>query len=108
MIRVAVDLDATVASNVVPGRINLITANSSGNLNNLMTFNSSGNLGIGLPRPLEKLHVAGNARATGFIQFGSLTTTERDALTAANGMVIYNTSDNKFQGYENGGWVNLI
>jgi hypothetical protein len=97
-----------VASNVVPGRINLITANSSGNLNNLMTFNSSGNLGIGLPRPLEKLHVQGNARATGFIQFGSLTTTERDALTAANGMVIYNTSDNKFQGYENGGWVNLI
>ena len=108
MIRVAVDLDSTVATNVVPGRINLITANSSGNLNNLMTFNSSGNLGIGLPRPLEKLHVNGNARATGFVQFGSLTTTERDALTAANGMVIYNSSDNKFQGYENGGWVNLI
>ena len=75
---------------------------------NLLTFNSSGNLGIGLPRPLEKLHVNGNARATGFVQFGSLTTTERDALTAANGMIIYNTSDNKFQGYENGGWVNLI
>ena len=108
MLRVSVDLDATVATNVVPGRINLITANSSGNLNNLMTFNSSGNLGIGLPRPLEKLHVNGNARATGFVQFGSLTTTERDALTAANGMVIYNSSDNKFQGYENGGWVNLI
>ena len=108
MIRVAVDLDATVASGVVPGRINLITANSSGNLQNILTFNSSGNLGIGLPRPLEKLHVNGNARATGFIQFGSLTTTERNALTAANGMVIYNTSDNKFQGYENGGWVNLV
>jgi hypothetical protein len=45
---------------------------------------------------------------TGFVQFGSLTTAERDALAAANGMVIYNTTDNKFQGYENGAWANLI
>ena len=44
----------------------------------------------------------------GFVQFGSMTTTQRDALTAANGMVIYNSSDNKFQGYENGAWVNLV
>ena len=43
-----------------------------------------------------------------YVQFGSLTTTQRDALTPANGMVIYNSSDNKFQGYENGAWVNLI
>ena len=43
-----------------------------------------------------------------FVQFGSLTTTERNALTAANGMVIYNSTDNKFQGYENGAWVNLV
>lgn len=58
--------------------------------------------------PTEALEVLGNAKATGFVQFGSLTTTQRDALTAANGMVIYNTSDNKFQGYENGAWVNLV
>jgi len=37
----------------------------------------------------------------------SLTTTERDALTAANGMLIYNTSTNTLQGYENGSWVNM-
>lgn len=48
------------------------------------------------------------AEFTGYVQFGSYTTTERDALTAANGMVIYNTTDNKFQGYENGAWANLI
>ena len=58
--------------------------------------------------PTEALEVLGNAKATGFVQFGSLTTTQRNALTAANGMVIYNTSDNKFQGYENGAWVNLV
>ena len=46
--------------------------------------------------------------AGGYVQFGSLTTAERDALTAANGMVIYNSSTNKFQGYENGAWVNLV
>ena len=38
----------------------------------------------------------------------TLTTTQRDALSATNGMVVYNTSTNKFQGYENGSWSNLI
>ena len=37
----------------------------------------------------------------------SLTTTERDALTAANGMLVYNTSPTTLQGYENGSWVNI-
>ena len=37
----------------------------------------------------------------------SLTTTERDALTAANGMLIYNSTLNKFLGYENGAWVDM-
>ena len=42
------------------------------------------------------------------IQMASFTTAERDALLAQNGDVIYNTTTNKFQGYENGSWVNLI
>jgi len=37
-----------------------------------------------------------------------LTTTQRNALTAVNGMLIYNTTTNKFEGYENGAWANLI
>lgn len=37
-----------------------------------------------------------------------MTTTERDALTAINGMVIYNTTLGKFQGYEAGAWTSLI
>lgn len=38
-----------------------------------------------------------------------LTTGERDALqNVVNGQMIYNTTLNKFQGYENGAWANLI
>lgn len=42
------------------------------------------------------------------LKLASFTTTERDLLIAQNGDLIYNTTDNKFQGYENGSWVNLI
>ena len=50
----------------------------------------------------------GAITAPSYVQFGSFTTAQRDALTAANGMVIYNSQLNKFQGYENGSWANLI
>jgi Ni,Fe-hydrogenase maturation factor len=49
----------------------------------------------------------GTVTARGFIQFGSFTTAERNLLVAENGMVIYNTTENKFQGYANGTWVDF-
>jgi len=36
-----------------------------------------------------------------------MTTSERNALTAINGMTIYNVTDDKFQGYAGGSWVDL-
>lgn len=42
------------------------------------------------------------------IKMASFTTAERDGLSAQNGDMIYNSSTNKFQGYENGAWVNLV
>ena len=48
------------------------------------------------------------ASTTGFMQLPQLTTTQRNALTAVNGMLIYNTTDSKLQGYEGGAWANLI
>ena len=46
--------------------------------------------------------------ATSFLKVSPITTTARNALSASNGMIIYNTTDNKFQAYENGAWANLI
>ena len=53
--------------------------------------------------------------ATSFVTTGTgsattlntLTTTQRNALTAANGMVVYNSTDSKIQAYAGGAWVNL-
>ena len=44
---------------------------------------------------------------TGGILFPRLSTTNRDALTPTNGLVIYNTTTSKFQGYAGGAWVDL-
>ena len=60
--------------------------------------------------PAAQLEVTGNVKVNGAFELllGNMTTTQRDALTAANGMIVYNTTLNKFQGYENGAWANLI
>lgn len=68
---------------------------------------TDGSFGFGTLTPAEKFDFAGNIKTSGFVQFGSFTKAERDALTPANGMVLYNTTSNKFQGYQNGAWINL-
>lgn len=74
---------------------------------NVLLLTRDGFLGLGTYTPATKLDVRGTASFSGFVQFGSLTTAERTALTATNGMVIYNTTNNKFEGYQNGSWINL-
>jgi len=75
--------------------------------NKSVFLSTNGSVGIGTYSPQENLDVRGNANIEGFVQFGSLTTIARDALTAANGMIIYNITDNKFQGYQSSTWINL-
>jgi len=52
---------------------------------------------------------AGNAvRVIGApFRLANLTTTQRNALTAANGDMIYNTTANRIQAYQNSAWINL-
>jgi len=43
------------------------------------------------------------------VRMPRLTTTEQNAVpSVANGMLIYNTSTNKFRGYQNGAWTDVI
>ena len=63
---------------------------NAANFNNFMTVDSA-SAKFGVP-----------------VQFGSYTTTQRNALAGVvNGLVIYNSTDDKFQGRAGGAWVNL-
>ena len=72
---------------------------TAGTVNAAVFFGEAGNFGA--------MNV-GTAELSDSFTVPRLTTTERNALTAVNGMLIYNSSDNKFKGYENVGWANLI
>jgi len=80
-------------------------------------FDMGGSFGIG-KSPTTKLDVNGagtfsegvaadSITSSSYVQFGSITTIARNALTAVNGMVVYNTTDDRFQGYQAGAWINL-
>jgi hypothetical protein len=60
------------------------------------------NVGIGTVSPQGALDV--NSTTGAFI-VPRMTTTQRDALTTVNGMIIYNTTTSQFNFYENGAWV---
>ena len=65
---------------------------------------SSGNIGIGTTTPQGALDVVST---TGAFIVPRMTTTQRDALTAVNGMIIYNTTKKKFNFYQNNRWRTL-
>jgi hypothetical protein len=75
---------------------------------NYLSWQEPGKLGIGTYTPVQELDVRGNAIVTGFVQFGSLTTTERNALTPAAGMVIWNQTTTQFEGFDGTNWINLV
>jgi hypothetical protein len=86
------DINGTVSTGNVPTVFGVIIPVGEDTV--AMSFNSSGVLGAPIVQP------------------GSFTTIERNALTPAVGMMIYNTTANKFQGYQNTGgttleWVDL-
>ena len=44
----------------------------------------------------------------GAFRLPSFTTTEKNALTSANGDMVYDSTLNKAQVYENGAWASLV
>ena len=75
-----------------------------------VTFAANGlnvQVGIGTDNPAESALLELSS-TTGALLLPRMTTAQRDALTGVNGMMIYNSSLNKSQSYENGAWASLI
>jgi len=80
---------------------NITAANFIGSGANTPTISSATNLDLSAA---SAVRVVGG----GIFRLPSLTTGQIANTIAANGDMIYNSSTNKFQGYENGAWANLI
>lgn len=119
-------ITGTVSSGIIPSNLRFGTMNTSGVLvfhtvlanNGLLTHSAdlqvdgmiSGDLSgsVFLDDSTRIIDGTDGAITAGsFVQFASLTSVQRDGLAAVNGMVIYNSSNNKFEGYQNGAWINL-
>jgi hypothetical protein len=72
-----------------------VEIDSTGNVSGVADLTASGEV------------AADSVNASSYVQLPVLTTVQRDALTASNGMVVYNSSVHLVQGYVNGSWVNL-
>lgn len=74
---------------------------------NTTTFNGSGGDAIIKVGGTNRLRIDNTVDARAPIIFVNLTTTERDALSAQSGMVIFNTSTSKLQVFDGSNWVDL-
>jgi hypothetical protein len=80
---------------------------------NVVTANKFETTSVGVPELFSETNL--NLSAVNAVvvtrsplRLAQFTSAQRDQITAQNGDIIYNTTLNKFQGYENGAWVNLI
>ena len=80
--------------------------------NDINVKGSLNTVGSGTPEIFSDNEIELNAgtriqATTGPFQMLTVTTVQRDALTSVNGDIVYNTTDNAFQGRANGSWTSL-
>jgi hypothetical protein len=104
----------TLSSNVTISSLTAVGTLTSLSVTGNITANNFVGGGAGTPTLSSATNLDLSAvtavRVTGggTFRLPSLSTGQRDALIAANGDMIYNTTASKIQGYENGAWGNLI
>ena len=88
-----------------------ITGNVTGNVSGNVTGNLDGIVGGNTPAAVTGTTISGTSIAvtgtSGAMTLNTVTTTERNALSAANGMVVYNSTTSKIEAYAGGAWVAL-
>ncbi|QQG35807.1 MAG: tail fiber domain-containing protein [Micavibrio aeruginosavorus] len=67
------------------------------------TYSSAGYLGLGTSNPVSELDVAG----TGAVVLARGTTAQRPS-SPVNGMIRYNSQNDKFEGYQAGSWQDIV
>jgi hypothetical protein len=92
---------AAFGSNPISTTGNVTAGNFIGGGAGTPTLSSATNLDLSAA---SSVRVVGG----GTFRLPSLTTAQIANIIAANGDMIYNSSVNKFQGYENGAWANII
>ena len=83
----------------------------TGNITGNVTGNVDGIVGGNTPAAVTGTAISGTSIAVtgtaGAMTLNTVTTTQRNALTAANGMVVYNSTTSKIEAYAGGAWVAL-
>lgn len=105
--RIEAAVDGTPGTDDLPTRIVFATtADGASTTSDRVVINSSGIVGIGTTSP-NASSILDLTSTIGALLVPRMTTAQRDALTAANGMIIYNTTTATMQGYINGAWANM-
>lgn len=80
------------------------TSQSDSTIINSNSITTTGNMGVGTTTITADVALEISS-TTGAFLVPRMTTTQRDALTAVNGMIVYNATTNAFNFYEAGSWV---